>query len=135
MANLDLVQVLNTCQNLVEETTGFTVLEPSLLDDVVKEFATARILHDEEELLRRFNYFVELHDIWVSHDFQNVDFSHDARDIRLVLNLVLLEDLDGDLLLRQLVDPLSHLPERARADRLPCKQSISHVKYCPILRI
>ena len=43
------------------------------------------------------------------HYFQNVDLTHDSRDVGLVFDFVLLEDLYRDLLLRQLMDTLTNL--------------------------
>ena len=42
-----------------------------------------------------------------------MDLSHDSRNVGLILDLVLLEDLDRDLLLRQLVNTFAHLAEGA----------------------
>jgi hypothetical protein len=37
----------------------------------------------------------------VTNDLQDVDLSHDSRDVRLVVDLVLLEDFDCDFLLSE----------------------------------
>ena len=52
------------------------------------------------------------------HYFQNVDLTHDSRDVGLVLDFVLLEDLDRDLLLRQLMDTLTNLAKGTGPKRL-----------------
>ena len=52
------------------------------------------------------------------HNFQNVDLSHNSSNVGLILDLVLLEDLDRDLLLRQLVNTFAHLAEGAGPERL-----------------
>ena len=54
----------------------------------------------------------------MAHQLEDVDLSHNSRNVSLILDLLLLENLDGDLLLRQLVDALPHLSEGARADGL-----------------
>ena len=46
---------------------------------------------------KKTTYFVELDDIRVTDNLENVDFPGDSLHVGLVLNLVLLEDLDGDL--------------------------------------
>lgn len=45
------MKVLDACKYLMEESACFAVLKTFLLDDVIKEFTTRRVLHDEEELL------------------------------------------------------------------------------------
>ena len=54
----------------------------------------------------------------MADEFEDVDLSHDPCDVRLVLDLLLLEYLDGDLLLRQLMDALPHLSKGTGADCL-----------------
>lgn len=43
-------------------------------------------------------YLVQLDDVRVANYLQNVDFPGDSLNVRLVLDLVLLQDLDGHLL-------------------------------------
>ena len=56
----------------------------------------------------------------MADDFEDVNFAHDPSDVGLVLDLVLLEDLDGDFLLGELVSAFSHLAKRTRSDRFTC---------------
>lgn len=42
-------------------------------------------------------YIVELDDVGVAHLFQNGDFTVDALQVGMVLNLLLLQDLDSHL--------------------------------------
>ena len=65
----------------MEEAAGLSILESSLLHDVVEELTTGRVLHDQEQLLTSLNDLVQLHDVRVSHDFQNVNLSHNSSDI------------------------------------------------------
>ena len=60
-----LVQVLNTTDDLLEELACFRLFQLLLLDDVVEKFASTDKLHDQEELLRCLNNFEELNDVWV----------------------------------------------------------------------
>jgi len=46
MTNFDLMEVLDTCQDLMEEAARFSVLQPAFLDDIVEELATTSVLHD-----------------------------------------------------------------------------------------
>ena len=103
MTDLVLVQVLNTCKYLVEEATSISVLKSLLLNDVVKQFSTRSVFHDEKQLSGSFNYFVQLNYVGVSHNLEDVNLPHDSGHIRLVLDLLLLKDLDGDFLLGEYV--------------------------------
>ena len=58
-------------------------------------------------------YFVELHDVGVADELQDLDFSSDALDVALVLDLLFLQDLDGHALLRGHVNAQLDLPESA----------------------
>lgn len=111
MADLDLVQVLNTSKDLMEEAASLRVLQTSLFDNVVEEFATRCILHDQEKLLARLNDFIKLHDVGVSHYLEDMNLTHDSGYVRLVLDHVLLKDFDGYFLVSQLVDALSNFSE------------------------
>ena len=105
----------------MEEPAGFTVLQPALFYYVFEQFSTTRILHDQKELLRGFNDFIQLHDIWMSDNFQNVNLSHHSSYVSLVLDFIFFEDFDGDLLRGQLVNSFAHFAERTRTNCLTCE--------------
>ena len=104
----------------MEEPAGFTVLQPALFYNVFEEFSTTRILHDQKELLRGFNDFIQLHDIWMSDNFQNVNLSHHSSYIGLVLDFIFFEDFNRDFFLGQLVDSFSNFAECTRTNCLAC---------------
>ena len=52
----------------------------------------------------------------MSHDFQNVDLSHDTSYIGLVLDFIFLKDFDGNFFLCKLMNALTHLAESTWAD-------------------
>ena len=66
-------------------------------------------------------YLIKLNDIRVSNDLEDVDLPGDPLDVRLVLDLVLLEDLDGDLLARYQMRAQAHFAERALSEGTACK--------------
>ena len=105
----------------MEESAGLAVLQPALLDDVFEEFTTARVFHDQKELFRGFNYLIQLHDIWMPHNFQNVNLSHHSSYVSLVLDFIFFEDFDGYLLRGQLVNSFAHFAERTRTNCLTCE--------------
>ncbi len=53
----------------------------------------------------------------MSHYFKNVNLSSDPFNVRLILNLILLKDFDGDFLASQDVRPETDLAESALAER------------------
>ena len=92
------VQVLYTRQNLVKEFSSHFLSDPLVVNDIFKQLATSRILHHQIKLLLRFNYFIQLHHHRMSDHFQDLDLPSNSLNIVYVLNLVFLEDFDGNLL-------------------------------------
>lgn len=97
----------------MEKATGLLILEALFLDDVIEEFPSRHILHDQEELPRRLNDLVQLDDIGVAHDLKDLNFAHDSRYIALVFNLFFFKNFDRHLLFGQHVRSEPDLPERA----------------------
>ena len=54
----------------------------------------------------------------MSHDFQNVNLTHDTSYVSLVLDFVFLKDFDGNFFLGELVYALTYLAKSTRADCL-----------------
>jgi hypothetical protein len=61
------VNVLDAADDLLEDLTGLLLAHSLSADDVVEELAFLHELHHQEEMLRRFNNFVELDDVRVSY--------------------------------------------------------------------
>ena len=59
MANATLVNVLNTRDDLLEELAGLLFLQLFAFNDVLKEFATRRILHNQKQLARSLDNLIE----------------------------------------------------------------------------
>lgn len=95
MANSNLVDVLNPRNDLLEEPACLLLLKPLSFDDIVEQLASVCVFHDEEQLARGLDDFIELNDIGVSDDLKDVDLSSHPLHIRLVLDLVFLEYFDG----------------------------------------
>lgn len=85
-----------TCFHLSESTIATLVLLP--LDYVVEQFATVDVLHHQEQVLSRFDDFVQLHDVRVPNQLQNVNFSADSFDVSDIYNAAFLQYFDGDWL-------------------------------------
>jgi hypothetical protein len=93
-----LMQVLNAAYDLLEETASFNFLELLFLNDVVKKFSSADILHDQKELLGCLDNFEELDDVGVSDHFKDVDLACNPLHVCVFNDLALLEDLDCHLI-------------------------------------
>lgn len=118
MADFDLVQVLNACENLVEKATGFLVGQSLLLNDQIKQFTIRHEFHNQEQLPRSLNNLVQLHNVRMSDNLKNLDLPHNSRYIGLLLDFVLLQYFDGHLLLCQCVRAESDFAKCALPDRL-----------------
>lgn len=75
MDYVERMNVLHSSNDLLEELACLLLWYPCLLDNIVKEFAPARKLHDQVQLARCFNYLVQLHDVRVANQLQNVDLT------------------------------------------------------------
>lgn len=90
MDDVELVQILHTTNNLVEELERLGLFDALVLHDVVEELASISVLHDQVKLLGRLDDLVKLNDIWVSNHFQNMDFPRHSLNVIYILNLVFL---------------------------------------------
>jgi hypothetical protein len=55
MNDTKLMKVFNACYDLMEEFASLSLFDPLVLHDVVKEFTSTCILHDQVELLGCLN--------------------------------------------------------------------------------
>ena len=101
MNDAKFMDVLNSRYYLLEKSAGFLIVNSRAFHDVIKELAAVRVLHDEEQLLRRLDNFVKLDDMRVPQLFEDLNFLGDPLDVSLLVNLLLFEDFDGDLLYRR----------------------------------
>lgn len=113
MADLDLVDVLDAGDNLLHEATRLLFLQALPFDDVVEQFTSAGILHDQEQLARRLDNLVKLDDVRVTNYLQNVDLSGHPVNIRLVFNLVFLKNLNSYFFACDKMRAEAHLSERS----------------------
>ena len=137
MADSDFVNILDAGDDLLEETACFVFLQALALDDVVEELTAVCVLHDEEELSRRFNNLVKLYHVGVPNDLQNVDLASDSLYVGLVFNLVFLQDLDRYLLARDQVSAEPDLSKSALSERSTyfiikrgCTYQLNNVRSC-----
>lgn len=99
--------------------------------DIVEQLAPIAVLHNHVELFLSLDDLVQLDNVRVADLLEDLDFTSDALDVLLVVNLVLLEDLYGDLqflvilftylLACQGVLPKLYLTEGSLAEMFACK--------------
>ena len=96
------------------------------IHDVVEDLTTLRVLHNEVQLLRRLDDFVELDDVRVADHFEDVYFAGHSFNVVDILDLVFLKNFDCDLLSSEIVHSQFDLTEGALADGL-AQNVLAHV--------
>lgn len=97
MADARLVDVLDATDKFKVELAGLFLGQSGVSHDVVEELAAVAVLHNHVEFLFGLDDFVQLNDIGVADLLENFDLASDALNVFLVVDLVLLENFDGDL--------------------------------------
>lgn len=118
MNNIQAAYILNTSYNLLEKTACFYLLHSLDLNNVVKQFSTTCVFHDQIKFLLCFNDFVELHNLRMSDYLQNMDFSSHPFHICDVHNLSLLEDFNGNFFISENVRSQLDFSEGSLSNRL-----------------
>lgn len=72
----------------------------SLLYNVVEELTTRHELHDHEDVGGRADNLIQLDDVRMSEELEILDFTSNLADHIETLDLLPIEDLDGDLVFR-----------------------------------
>jgi hypothetical protein len=105
------VNLLNAREDLVEEAASLAFSDSPTCYNMIKELSTTAVLHDEIQLARRLDDFVQLDNVRVLDQFQYVNLPCDSFNIGHVNNPFLLKDLYGHLLSGEYVCPQFHLAE------------------------
>ena len=98
MHYIQFMQVFDSLNDLLEEFAGLWFFDTWVCDDVVEEFSAWCVLHDEVELLLRFDDFVQLNDVWMSDHFEDVNFPGNSFNVCHVRNSIFFKYLNGYLL-------------------------------------
>ena len=105
------MNVFDAADDLLVHLGSLVLFEPPVLHDVLEELAARAILHDEVQVIVVLYHFVQLDYLRVTHLLQDGDFTIDPLNIRMVLDLVLLENLDGDFVAGDYMRALLHFTE------------------------
>lgn len=92
------VKVLNSIDDLLEESACFRFPDPSLGDYEIEKLAPTGILHDQINLPRSLYDLEKLNDVWMPNELEYVNLPRYALNIGHVRYAILLEDLDSNLL-------------------------------------
>ena len=93
MDDVHFVDFVHSRQDLVEEADRLALLHPAVRNDVVEKLPAASILHDEIQLSRCLDDFIELHHVGMPNELQDVDLAGHAFDISDINDAFLLKDL------------------------------------------
>lgn len=118
MHNSQLVDVLHTAEDLLEEPARLTLAQPLVLDNLVEELSSAGLLDEEEEFVIVLDDFVQLHDVGVTKQFQDVDFACYSFHVCNFTYFGFLEDFDCHFFPRQDVGANFDFAKRSFADGL-----------------
>jgi hypothetical protein len=75
MDNVELVDILNTANQLMVHSTCLFLRDLFVLDYIVKKLSIFNVFHDQKQLLWCFYNLVQLNDVRVPHQFKNVYLS------------------------------------------------------------
>eukprot|EP00350_Pseudokeronopsis_sp_OXSARD2_P011849 CAMPEP_0170552134 /NCGR_PEP_ID=MMETSP0211-20121228/10081_1 /TAXON_ID=311385 /ORGANISM="Pseudokeronopsis sp., Strain OXSARD2" /LENGTH=100 /DNA_ID=CAMNT_0010859695 /DNA_START=2519 /DNA_END=2821 /DNA_ORIENTATION=- len=98
MDDVQFMEVLDSRDDLLEELAGLFFLQGGIGHDIIEEFPSGGVLHDQIELSWRFNYLKELNDVGVSDHLKDLDFPLHALHVCLLRDLLFLQDLHSHLL-------------------------------------
>ena len=89
MRHFDFSHILNPIQYLSVEFDCRLLSQLLALDDVIEQFTSLCILHNEVQFRISFYDFIQLDEVWMSDHFENLDFSSDPLNVALVFNFIL----------------------------------------------
>lgn len=111
MHNAKLVNILDSADDLLIHLGSLVLLKSPILHDVLKQLTARAILHDEVQVVMVLNHLVQLDNLRVTHLLQDGDLTIDPLNVRMVLDLVLFENLDSYFVAGHYVRTLLHFTE------------------------
>lgn len=97
MADAQFVNVVDSCNQLLEMLAGFCLFEPLALNNQVEEFPTRGELHNQVQIALGLDDFVDLNDVGVVEFFKNFDFPGYSFHIFLIFDLRLFKHFHSHL--------------------------------------
>lgn len=81
-----LVNILNTCNQLLVHATGSLLVQTLMRYNIIKELPILAILHNEEKLTFGFNDFKQLDYVRVTDLLEDLDLAANPLDVFLVFD-------------------------------------------------
>lgn len=66
MHDVQCVDVIDSCNDLLEKFAGFNLWDAFMFDNIVEQLSIVCIFHYQVKFLGRFDYFIQLNDVWVT---------------------------------------------------------------------
>lgn len=102
------MKIFYSCNYLMEKLASFLFFHSLVFDNIIKELTPTSVFHDQVQLFRcfynlknkelMFFYFIELYDIWMSYQFQYMNFSRYSFYIIYILDFIFLQYFNSNLL-------------------------------------
>jgi hypothetical protein len=99
----DLVDVLNTVEQLMEQSACLLLRQPLAPIDVLEKLTLLHVLHHQEQLAGGLADLVQLHNIWMPHELQDVDLAEHTFGVRQIVDSAFLQYFDSNILVCQSV--------------------------------
>jgi len=109
--NLFLVAVVYTSYDLLEEVTSDILSQLPSLSDVGKQVSTSANFHHEDDMLRRFERFIQLYYIVVTGPAKNIELLHHLTFGGLFRHKLLIYGFQSHKLPRESMNRQVHLAE------------------------
>ncbi len=89
--------IVDTIHNLMEKTNCIAFLDASMGHNIIKQFTTRGIAHDEENILGRIHNLIQLDDIWMVDLLEDVNLTRHTFHISRIDDTVFFQDFNGNL--------------------------------------
>lgn len=118
MEHWSTVTVAKSIQYLLENSFCTLFIQPLSTLDVLKEISAARVFHNHQKVLLTLKDLKQTNDARMPYLFKNVNLLEDFAARVVVLNVSLINWLDGHVLACQFVNPKSNLTKRPLTEQL-----------------
>jgi len=98
------MEILDTCDNLVQEIAGFCLFNSMISYNIIEEFTTLGIFHDQIQLLWCLNYLIKLNDIGMPDHLKYMNFTSHSFNIIDILYLIFLQNLNSNFFTGETMD-------------------------------
>ena len=116
MDDIELVEILDTSDDLMEELASLRLLHSLVGHDIVKQLSTLSVLHDKVQLFRSLDDLVKLDNIWMSDHFQDVNLTSNSLNVMHILYLILFKNFYCNFFSGQIMNPKFDFSKSALSD-------------------